>query len=211
MGTYADHVGIRGLMQSFGLIFGLDRLPELIDPDNFSDQTLEIASHVYTIAGPKANRMTGLMMQRFFQHRTPRWEFKPDPDSDDLRNPKVLLHFDGNLYRPVRAPTEDRSLWDCGLVIRGPHPSDSRYMFMALAGRAARGTEACCLAVTNPECIQKLSQELMRNSIDLDNHMQAFCAVVSISGEKDGADPDLWSGPADINTFRVEDVKEYKH
>jgi hypothetical protein len=205
VGTYSDHVGIRGLMQAFGLIYGLDRLPHLLNPDDCDDKVLDKPMHLYCIASPKANRWTGKMMERFFENRNPKWEFKPDPESSDLRNPRVLVRVSGKPYEPVNVPTDKRLKWDFGLVIRGPHPLDPSYMLLALAGRSSLGTEAACLAATDPECLQKLIKRLNDKRVSLDDHKQGFCAVVSISSKEQksnrGADP---------ATFEVETLSVYK-
>lgn len=205
LGTYSDHVGIRGLMQSFGSIFGLHRLPELLDPDDFHDDALAVPTHLYCIASPKANRLTGSILKQFFEKREPKWEFRPDPESRDLRNPKLLIRLKGEVYKPVYSASDERLIWDFGLVIRGPHPLDPNYMFMIIAGRGSRGTEASSLAVTDPACIEKLNKALKDRGVDLDNHRQAFCVVVSVCAEKEK--PEL--GP-DQTSFMVHDVVQYK-
>ncbi len=54
--TCSDHVGIRGLIQAFGLIFGLDRLPDLLNPGDYVDQVVrDTAANIYCIGSPKAN------------------------------------------------------------------------------------------------------------------------------------------------------------
>lgn len=178
--TYSDYVGVRGLMQSFGLMYGLDRFPELINPDDFDDKVLEDPMNLYAIGSPKANRWTGIMMARFFEKREPRWEFKPDPDSKDLLNPRVIIRRDKEQFTPDNYKRVNILKWDFGLVIRGPHPVDSSFMFTALAGRGSLGTEATCLAVTDPLCLQLLSKKLEFEKVDLEDHRQAFCAIVSI-------------------------------
>lgn len=204
LGTYSDHIGIRGLMQSFGSIFGLNRLPELLDPDDFDNKALNVPSHLYCIASPKANRLSGMIMDLFFEKNEPRWEFKPDPESRDLRNPKLLIRLKGVPYRPVNSMDSNIMVWDFGVVIRGPHPLDPNYMFMVMAGRSARGTEASCLAVTDPACIQKLNRALKENNMNIDNHKDSFCSVVSICAK----DKNYRLGP-DNATFRVEDLIKY--
>jgi len=87
-------------------------------------------------------------------------------------------------------------------------------MLMILAGRAARGTEACCLAATDPECLRKLSSCLADEKVDLHNYRDAFCAVVSICAKKKRDENGKWEldpslGP-DSSTFRVEDLSVYK-
>ena len=217
LGTYADHVGVRGLMQSFGLIYGIHRLPEFLDPDDFDDEVFmdsQHPCHIYSIASPKANQLTGMMMKCFFRDREPKWEFKPDPESTNLRNPKLLIRLNGKPYEPVPRESGGRLVWDYGLVIRGPHPFDPSYMFMALAGRSSRGTEACSMAATNLECLQRLNKSLKEENVDLSNHKQAFCAVVSVcamksKGEDGRLKPDQRLGP-DPKSFRVEGLSVYK-
>jgi hypothetical protein len=210
LGTYADHLGIRNLMQAFGLIFGLDRLPELLDPDDFDDEPLNRSAHFYSIASPKANRLSGRLMRDFFEGKVPRWDFRPDTDSESLRNPKLVLRIDERVYEPVRTRTCDRLAWDFGVVLRAPLPRDPSCMFVVLAGRSARGTEACCLAATAPACLRRLAARLEEEGVDLDNHRHGFCAVVSIAAmeSKPGSGPDARL-PADEGTFRVEDLSTY--
>lgn len=210
LGTYADQLGIRNLMQSFGLIFGLDRLPALLDPDDFDNEVLDQPYHVYSVASPKANRLTGMIMDGFFKDRSPKWDFKPDPESSNLRNPKLLLRLDGKLYEPVHKVPGGRLVWDFGLVIRGPHPLYPDYMSTVLAGRSSRGTEASCLAATDSACLHKLKNGLEEENLDLDNHRDAFCAVVSIAAETgERGKPDARLGP-DASTFRVEDLSTWR-
>ena len=204
LGTYSDHIGIRGLMQSFGSIFSIHRLPELLDPDDFVDEALAIPCHLYCIASPKANRLTGWVMKKFFEKRNPKWEFRPDPDSSDLRNPRLSIHVNGQTYDRFDPTGRGRLVWDFGLVIRGPHPIDPNYMFLVMAGRTARGTEASCLAVTDPDCLGKLQIRLKEEGLNPDNHKHAFCAVVSIGSLNN--DPSL--GP-DKSSFKIEDLMQY--
>jgi hypothetical protein len=201
--TFSDHVGIRGLMQAFGLIYGLERLPELLNPDDFDDEVLDMAEtrmNLYTIGSPKANRWTGILMKRFFEKRGPTWEFKPDPESSEILNPRVIVRRNNEKYMPSAAGDSDVLKWDFGLVIRGPHPMDASHMFMVLAGRSSLGTEATCLAVTDPGCLGRFDHRLKFDGIDLDDHRQAFCAVVSVRscGLK-----------TDKDQFRIEEVVRY--
>jgi hypothetical protein len=206
LGTYSDHIGVRGLMQSFGLIFGLDRLPELLSPNDFDNEALLAPCHLYSIASPKANWLTGMIMKLFFEKREPKWEFKPNPETGslDLRNPKLIIRLNDKPYQPAHCMDGENRVWDFGLVIRGPHPANSDYMFMVMAGRSTRGTEASCLAVTDSKCVEKLQRALAVNRINPDNHKDAFCAVVSICA-KDG---NLHLGP-DTSTFKVEHLVKY--
>lgn len=207
--TISDHVGIRGLMQGFGLIYGLDQLPELVNPEDFDKKLLEQAPmHLFCIGSPKANYWTLMMMQSFFATRSPKWAFRPDSESPDLRNPSVSIWNDDgnewNKYKTVVTRADHRLEWDYGLIIRGPNPAFHNCLFMALAGRSSRGTEACSYAVTDPGGLRKLVQALDKEGIDLDNHRDAFCAVVSIRALDDKKE----QGP-DPTTLKVEDVVTY--
>lgn len=205
--TYSDHVGVRGLMQSFGLIFGLQRLPHLIDPDDFDDQLLEISNipmNIYTIGSSKANRWTDILMDKFFQiNQGTKWKFKPDPESEDIMNPRVMVCRDNAPYRPIDVSDgddKDRLKWDFGLVIRVPNPLNTDCLLMILAGRGFLGTEASCLAVTEPECLKIFRDGLKHKKIDLDDHKQAFCAIVSVKAS---------CLIAKKNSFRFHDVVKY--
>ncbi len=205
--TYSDHLGIRGLMQSFGLIFGLQRLPHLIDPDDFDDQILEISDmpmNIYAIGSSKANRWTDILMDKFFSdNQGPKWKFKPDPESEGIMNPRVMVCRNNDTpYRPIDVSDDDkdRLKWDFGLVIRGANPLNTDCLLMILAGRGFLGTEASCLAVTDPQCLKKFRDGLKHKEIDLDNHKQAFCAIVSVKASNLIAKKD---------TFRFHDVVKY--
>lgn len=198
--TYSDHVGIRGLMQSFGLIYGFEVFPELINPDDFDDKVLDEPMNLYTIGSPKANRWTRIMLEKFFSNREPKWDFKPDPESKDISNPKVIIRRNMTKYLPSKTGDSNRLKWDFGIIVRGPHPLDSSFMLMVLAGRSALGTEASCLAVIDPQCIQTLSDRLLFEKINLKNHREIFCAIVSIETKNYVTNKD---------TFKVHEIVKY--
>jgi len=204
--TFSDYVGIRGLMRAFGLILGLEALPELVNPDDVHDEAWRETINLYLIGSPMANRWTGLVMEDFFRNRASKWDFRPDPDSEQIRIPKVILRCNQKTYVPDDWPKEtSRIMEDFGIVIRGPNPHDSSRMVMVLAGRSALGTEAASFAVTDPGCIRKLKLKLGPDGIDLNDHRQAFLAIVSVKCK----------GPrkafeTEIDTFCVEQVKVFK-
>lgn len=200
--TYSDYVGIRGLMRAFGLMLGMQALPELVSPDDFADEAMDRAMHLYLIGSPKANRWSGMMMERFFAERDTKWDFKPDPESKDLRNVKVVLRVNGNSYLPVHWKETHSLRKDFGIVLRGPNTARPGFMITVLAGRSALGSEAAALGVTDPECIRKLTRELVHRRIDPEDHRQAFCAVVSV--ECTGTDAEMATA---LDTFTVWDVQ----
>jgi hypothetical protein len=202
--TYSDHLGIRGLMQAFGTIYGLGRLPEFLDPDNYAEDMIDKRMHLYTIASPKANQWSGKMMKKFFTQWTPKFEFRPDPNSTDLMNPKVAIYKDNNCWEPLERPNVSRTKWDFGLLLRGPNPMNTNCLLMVLAGRSSIGTEATCLTATRPDCIEKLINELNRRNIDIENHHRSFCAIVSA---RSYSEVDL-EGIANPETIQIEAICE---
>ena len=181
--TSADHVGIRGLIQGFGLIYGLDRLPDLVNPGDYIDDAVKKEGHIYCIGSPKANRWTGVLLDEFFDRWKPRLDFKADPSSKDLRNVWVMVEKDGVQYLPPGFTAGNRRSRDFGFVIRGPHPFEPRYMFMILAGRSALGTHAACLAATVPKHVTRIKALVAEQakkrglSFDINDHHQAFWAA----------------------------------
>ena len=202
--TLSDHVGIRGLMQAFGLLYGLNLLPELVHPGDFTDEALATPAHLYCIGSSKANPWTRLMMQRFFERREPSLTFEGGaPPNGGIYVP-VEVHRDGGLYTPNGWGRPERTERDFGLVIRGPNPRAPERLFMALAGRSALGTMAACLAVTDPQISQQLHDALGERDVDLQNHHDAWCAVVSIAAHKRG-----YPHGVDAESFEVVEVFRY--
>jgi hypothetical protein len=199
--TFSDYLGIRGLMRSFGVVLGMQGLPDLVNPDDFDDKVLKRRMHLYVIGSPKANRWTGTLMQDFFAERQTKWVFRPDPESAYIWNPRVIVQVNGKPYTPTGWVEMDRTHKDFGIVLRGPNPYDHSTMFTVLAGRSALGTEASSLAVTDPNCVRALIRELSFKGIDLENHRQALLAVVSV--ECQGIGTEIRTA---VDTFKVWEV-----
>lgn len=203
--TISDYMGIRGLMRAFGLILGMQGLPELVNPDDFDDAVLKHQMQLYLIGSSKANRWTQILMKEFFIHRQSKWRFECDPASENIRNPKVNITVNRGLYTPLQWVEADRVHKDFGIVLRGPSPYDNSQMVTVLAGRSALGTEAASLAVTDPTCAKKLLREIKHHDIDPEDHRQAFLAVVSI--ERQGRDADFETV---IDRFKVCDFVNFQ-
>jgi hypothetical protein len=202
--TISDYVGIRGLMQSFGMILGLQRLPELVNPDDFKISTLNYDMHLYSIGSSKVNQWTGEMMDKFFEKRKSKWDFRPDPKSKYIRNPRVIIQNDGMEHIPAGwGEADDRIKRDFGIVLRGPNFKDSSLMVTVLAGRASTGTVAASLAVTDPGCVRKLMRELKHSNIDPEEHRKSFLAIVSVETKIDDAGIEILK-----DTFKVWHVHE---
>jgi hypothetical protein len=181
--TYSDYVGIRGVLQGFGSLYNFETLPDLVDPDDYDDVALVESMNLYCIASPKANRWTAKLMEQYHQNYVPRLEFRADPTSQNLKNVNVSIYSDNALLTPPgwSANTEnDRFGRDFGIIVRGPNPSHENSMVAIIAGRASLGTEAACRAFTDVNVITEIRNRLLSLKIDLENHKEAFWAVVSI-------------------------------
>lgn len=203
--TGGDSLGIRSLLQSFGFIYGLDRLPELLDPNDFDDEILKEPMHLYCIAGPKSNRWTGQVLTHFNQIWAPTWRFRADPSSPGLTDVQAMMHKNDSKYVPDDYEGSDAFLWDFGLIIRGPNPFHEQYMVTILAGRGRLGTEAACRAATDPEHLGRIRDRLRaaRPGHDLGNHKQAFYAVVHMTRDRE-------THEGDADTLQVSEAKCFR-
>ena len=193
MPTSSDHVGIRGIYQAFGLLYGFDALPDSLDPDEYDDSVLETEPlNLYSIAGPKSNRWTQLLLDRFATNRwVPRIQFRADQSSEDLRNVKLSLYSDNVLLSPSGWAINrrgDRDQRDFGLIIRGPNPFHGNNMVLIIAGRSSLGTEAACRAALTPHIISRISDFLSLDGISIEDHTKPFYALVSM--QRNGVQPD---------------------
>jgi hypothetical protein len=192
--SFSDHVGIRGLLRALAITRGFDCLPELWNPNDFldvvltgNDQFAPTDMTIYSIGSPKSNRFTGLLMDKFFENRRPRFAFVADESSPDLRDVRISLKRDGLVYLEGIDPnSDDRRFKDIGLVIRGPNPYFENGMMLILAGRSALGTEAACRAAVEPRGIQMILQHLdadaMSRGLDasLRDYKRAFWVAVTM-------------------------------
>jgi len=202
--TSSDHVGIRGLIYAFGLVSSLTRLPDLVDPGDYEADVCFTPVNFYCLGSPKANRWTGRLLAEFCQRWKPAFAFRPNPNSEDLRDVHVDVHMDGRLWLPAGFPEQEhRYRRDFGLVVRGPHPRDASVMLMLLAGRGSVGTEAACRAVTEQGCLDQIKQRLAVQGFNLNNHQQPFWAVVEMERNND----DL--GETKLETLKVLHTEEF--
>lgn len=193
-GTYSDFVGVRGILQTFGLLFGFDTLPEIIDPEDYLDLVLEKTPiNIFCIASPKANKWTGLLMRALHQYWKPHFEFLPDLNSRNLKNVKISLFENGNLKYPEgwdHARKGDRYKQDYGIIIRGPNPFFPNKMITILSGRSSLGTEAACKAFTNPKILERIKDKLEFDGVDIEDHRKAFRVLVSMKRYSDDRFPE---------------------
>ena len=181
--TYSDYVGIRGILQTFGLLYGFDTLPDLIDPEDYDDVSMTESMNLYCIASPKANPWTAMLLQQYHQEYVPRIEYRADSASPSLKNVNVSIYSDDGLLTPPGWKVNvdnDRYGKDFGLIVRGPNPAHHDRQMVILAGRSSLGTEAACRAFTDVKMITDIRNRLAGMKIDMEVHTQAFWALVSI-------------------------------
>jgi len=207
--TSSDYVGVRGILQAFGLLYGFETLPDIVDPEDCEDDVIREPMSLYSIASPKVNRWTDKLLEQYHNDKrfVPKLGFKADSEaSKDLRNVKISLYSDNAILCPPGwrlNEDRDRYLKDFGLIVRGPNPYHQNQMMAIMAGRSSLGTEAACRAFTDSEKIDEIRKRLSGMDIDLENHEQAFYAIVSMSRTTDQKQL------PDINTLRVHQVERF--
>lgn len=205
--TYSDYVGIRGILQAFGLLYSFDTLPDLIDPEDFDDNTMAESMNLYCIASPKANRWTAALLQQYYRNYVPRIDYRADSASPNLKNVNVSIYSDDALLTPPGWKVnvdDDRYGRDFGLIVRGPNPTHPDRMVTILAGRSSLGTEAACRAFTDIDKITEIHSRLAGMKINPEDHRQGFWALVSIQRAKgDGKEEAI------PETLRVHQVDKF--
>lgn len=206
--TSSDYVGIRGIFQAFGLLYGVETLPDNLDPEDFLDEVIKTPMNIYCIASPKANNWSGILMNEYCSRWAPRLQFRPDPACANLRNVQAAIFQDGSILQPPGWPSGDkdnRNYNDFGLIIRGPNPYHHHHMATVLAGRSSLGTEAACLAFTHVDSIYKIREILSAHRINLEDHTQPFYVLVSMKRERDEE-----SGESIKTSLTIHQVQPFK-
>lgn len=185
--TESDYVGIRGILQAFGQMYGFETLPDQIDPEDYRDEVAEEPMNLYCIASPKANRWTRTFLYEFGKKWTPTLEFRPDPLSLNLRNVNISLVRDNAPMQPAgwQGGEGDRYFRDFGIIVRGPNPFNSDHMFAVMAGRSSLGTQAACAAFTDTMAAKRIEEYLRPHGIEMEDHKQPFYVLVSMERRND--------------------------
>ncbi len=188
--TRSDYTGIRGLLQAFGVLFGWDSLPELLDPEDHDVAAPDPDANLYCIGSPKSNCWTSAVLAEMATHWAPSFRFIAERYSPNLFNAKVSIERDGAPYAPNGwdfATSGDRRVRDFGLVVRCPRHGHPTRMAMVLAGRSALGTEAACRLVTDRQQVSKLIAMLPGGQAQrIEHHDNAFWALVSMEAADHG-------------------------
>ena len=179
--SYAEYVGITGLIQSFGLIFGLAVTPSLINPRDFDESSAFDPVNLYLLGSPKSNKWTKIVLDKIAEKWSPTWHFVAYPKSNDLRDPWVNLEKNNTLYEPSEITDRNRTKIDFGLIVRAPHPKYNNKLVLIMAGRTGLGTAASCKIATTPNHIISL---INKWHIDISNFNQPFWAIASAERTK---------------------------
>lgn len=113
-------MGVRGILQAFGLLYGFETLPDNVDPEDCDDPVIREPMTLYSIASPKANRWIREMLDSYRERWAPRIEFRADPNSRDLQNVRVSIFCDDAVVLPPGWDTTspgDRYERDFGLIL----------------------------------------------------------------------------------------------
>lgn len=181
--TSSDYVGVRGILQAFGLLYGFETLPDNLDPEDCQDAVIQEDMNIYCIASPKANRWTRVLLEEYCRSWVPHIEFRADPASRDLNNVRVSIFNDGALLSPPGWEVNvkgDRYARDFGVIVRGPNPFHKNSLAAIVAGRSSLATEAACTGFTDPDAISRIRARLQGLRIDLEDHTQPFWALLSM-------------------------------
>lgn len=182
--TSSDYVAVRGILRAFGLLFGFDTLPDIVDPEDCTDEVLESRMDLYCIASPKANRWTRGVLDGFHEQWVPRIEFRADASTKSLRNVRVSIFSDSaELCPPGWALNAegDRYARDFGLIVRGPSPFHENHLAIVIAGRSSLGTEAASIALTEPGVVKLILERLHGLRVNPEDHRQPFWVLVSMN------------------------------
>ena len=205
--TSSDYVGIRGILQGFGLLYGFEVLPDNLDPEDCDDLVLDQRMNLYSIASSKANRWTGRILSKMADEWSPALAFRADSGSEDLRNVRVSIVADGALLQPSgwdsQAP-RDGYARDFGLIVRSPKPQHPDNMVVVIAGRSSLGTEAAALAYTEPTSIDEIRRRLLGVDVNIDDHRSPFWVLVSMRRQMDSPTQE-----ADRASLRIERVEAF--
>lgn len=179
--SYAEYVGVTGLIQSFGLIFGLALTPSLINPKDFYEDSALDPVNLYLLGSPKSNKWTKIILEEIAKKWSPKWQFVAYKKSRDLRDPWIDLEKDDMSYLPSGFQDKNRRITDFGLILRAPHPKYNNKLVLVLAGRTGLGTAASCKAATTPNHIISL---LDKYRIEITNFNKPFWAIASANRKK---------------------------
>ncbi|MBM4284861.1 MAG: hypothetical protein FJ128_06375 [Deltaproteobacteria bacterium] len=116
--TSSDYVGVRDILQSFGLLFGFDNLPDHVNPEDFHDDSLKKSPmNIYCIGGPKANHRTRILLAEYHERLglVRQIRFCPNEPGANLRNVKGNIKKDHGDLMPGGwddRPATDRRVKD---------------------------------------------------------------------------------------------------
>jgi len=183
-------------------------VPDLINPGDYKDEVLSSSDGSFIMIGsPRANHWTGLFLEQMYNRWRPRVTFGADPESPDLRDVRVRVTKDGEVYLPDGFVDTDRRTLDFGFIIRAANPWNSHRMILIIAGRTALGTHAAASAAVSELAIGTVKDRLEGIGISLDDHEQPFCVICQQSAGNGDRLP-ISDSLTVINTIRFHKLGE---
>lgn len=176
--TFGDNLGISGILSAYGNMFGSRSIPQLLHAQILSEKILTTSGNFYCIGSSKLNKATEYFLPFIQKNKSPQWQMTLIGDDQDKR---VIFKGDPELDKLLLEPITtypDGSYSDFGLIIRAPHPTDSKHLVLIAAGRHSLGTHAACMTITEQKLIASIEKELDNIGIKLANLNSSFWAVV---------------------------------
>lgn len=187
--TFGDNLGILGLLQAFGSIFGETSGVELISGQYCSPDLASRDQNLYVIGSPKVNLIAPEVMDMIQSRQERMWKFDVAPGRERKGNyPVSLYRLDGDratemVGKKAERDTGEIHVEDYGIIMRGPHPQHPGRMLMVIAGAHSLGTAAASIAATRSIHVR----EIKNRGIDISNRSLSFWVLVrGIESKRDG-------------------------
>ena len=208
--TFGDNIGIRGVLEAFGFLFGADSGVELISAQFAPPHLLEDAVSLYLVGSKKVNPLAGIFLEKLQAPDAPEWYFgalEGDNGSgrfvfndrrleleraDDYHCRFFRREHDYYVELPHKMKNlEDGTPYhklDCGLLVRAPHPRHSDRLVVLMAGPHSLGSGAAGMAATNARLIQQLQDRLQQDcGVELaDKSKPVWALLEATANRKDG-------------------------
>jgi hypothetical protein len=187
--TFGDNLGVLGLLQAFGSIFGETSGVELVSGQYCSAELPYRDHNLYVIGSPKVNLVVPEVMEMIQCGTEMSWRFGPAPGNEAKGNyPVSLYRNDGDSETEMIGKKGKREVGlvhveDYGIIMRSPHPQHPGRILMVMAGAHSLGTGAACIAATRSQHIR----EIKDRGIDIANRSLAFWVLVrGVESKRDG-------------------------
>jgi hypothetical protein len=176
--TYGDYLGVRGILNAWGALFGDKDLPELISARHADTRLYKADCNLYLIGSQRVNVLVAQAMRDLQKGAHTPWQFMPDETKTPNTTTLVGQRNGAAWSRKVRHGSDVPKL-DFGLILRGPHPRHRERQIMVVAGTRSIGTGAACLAATRPVFIDQIRDKLQHAGVALEDKTRTIWVLVS--------------------------------